>query len=366
MQQKNNRLKLFSLIVYFGIVFIYLLTCLIPFLNPAKFWFIAILGLGFPFLLLSVLICLVVCAIARSKWLFLSLFALVISWQQIAALFAFHPQNEFHAEKDENTLRVLSWNVSSWTENHRTSDKVESMGLRNLMMDAVQMQNADVLCFQEFFESYAPELYPANIPVLQKMGYNYYYFTPVLRMMNNSLQGGLCIFSKYPIADTAFYKTDQGNSEGFSIADIQFKGKLVRIYNTHLESPRLSRGEYDALEEVEESRSVAGKIKRAYSLRSIQAEMISKSIDTSKHPVILCGDFNDVPNSYSYFTIRKNLQDAFLKKGFGLGRTFQFISPTLRIDYIMTDKRTRVEQFSKLDYKYSDHYPQVADISFNR
>jgi hypothetical protein len=32
----------------------------------------------------------------------------------------------------------------------------------------------------------------------------------------------------------------------------------------------------------------------------------------------------------------------------------------------MADKQTKIEQFSKLDYKYSDHYPQVADISFGK
>ena len=366
MQQKNKRLRLFPLIVYTGIVLIYLLTCLIPFLNPGKFWFIALLGLGFPFLLLSVLICLIICALRRSKWVFLALIALVISWQQVSVLCAFHTKKEFHAEKEETTLRVLSWNVSSWTEYSYTIDKSEQLGLRNLMMDAVQMQNADVLCFQEYFESFAPEQYPENIPVLQKMGFNYYHFTPVLKMGNEKLQTGLCVFSKYPIVDTAFYKIDKGNSEGFSMTDIQFKGQTIRIYNTHLESPRLAKKEYNPLGEVEESRTVAGKIKRAYSLRGTQAEMLRKSIDTSKYPVIVCGDFNDVPNSYSYFKIRGGLQDAFLQNGFGLGRTFQFISPTLRIDYMMADKKFKIEQFSKLDYKYSDHYPQVMDVSFTK
>ena len=363
MQTKKRKFRFFFLILYFGIVLIYLLTCLIPFLNPAKFWFIAILGLGFPFLLILMLICLLICALLRSKWTFLSLAVLLLSWQQISALFALNVRKEFRIDKNESTLRVLSWNVSSWTENFGAADKVEAVGLRNLMMDAVQMQNADVLCFQEFLESYAAEIFPANIPVLQKMGYNYFYFTPAIKMMNGALQGGLCVFSKYPIVDTSFQKSEVGNSEGFSIVDINFKETIIRIYNTHLESPRLKKQEYATLGEVQDSRGTAGKIKRAYSLRSLQAERLRQSIDSSKQPVILCGDFNDVPNSYSYFTVKNNLQDAFLKKGFGLGRTFQFISPTLRIDYMMADKRFNIEQFSKPDYKYSDHYPQVMDVS---
>lgn len=366
MQKKNRKwLSRFFIAVYISIVFFFLLVSLVPFLHPSKFWFISLLGLVYPYLLVAVFICFVVALILKSRWAILSLAAMLISWKQIAVLFAFHTSENFKFDKDENTLRVLSWNVSSWTENHYSTDDAGRMGLRNLMMDAVQEQNADVLCFQEFFESYAPELYPANIPVLKQMGFQYSYFSPAIRMMNGGLAGGLCIFSKYPITDTVFYKADStSNAEGFSMAGIQFKNKTIRIINAHLESPRLARHEYSAVNEVTESRSVFGKIKRAYAMRSRQAETIRNVIDTSTIPVIVCGDFNDVPNSYAYFKIRGNLQDAFLKKGFGWGRTFRYISPTLRIDYIFADSKFKIMQFAKPDYKYSDHYPQVVDLRY--
>lgn len=367
MQKKKKRLNLVLLVLYIGILFIYLLTCLIPFLNPSQFWFIAILGLAFPLLLSLVVLCLLITAVMRSRWFFLSVMALLISWQQISALFAFHLPASFQPEKQPNTLRILSWNVSSWTENHYSNDKGEATGLRNLMLDAVQLQNADILCFQEYFESFAPELYPSNIPAIKKMGFPYVYFTPTFEMNNNSIQTGLCIFSRYPLTDTSFLKPEKGsNSEGISMAAIRFNGQTIRIINTHLESPRLRKQEYNPLGEVDESRSVASKIKRAYKMRSLQAELIGHYIDTCRYPVIFCGDFNDVPNSYAYFKAKGKLQDAFLKAGSGIGRTFQFISPTLRIDYILTDPGFRIEQFTRPNYRYSDHYPQVADLSLGQ
>jgi endonuclease/exonuclease/phosphatase family metal-dependent hydrolase len=56
------------------------------------------------------------------------------------------------------------------------------------------------------------------------------------------------------------------------------------------------------------------------------------------------------------------MQDAFLKKGFGIGRTFNALSPTLRIDYIMADPRFRIRQFKRIVKEYSDHYMLVADV----
>jgi endonuclease/exonuclease/phosphatase family metal-dependent hydrolase len=85
-------------------------------------------------------------------------------------------------------------------------------------------------------------------------------------------------------------------------------------------------------------------------------------INQSPYPVILCADFNDVPNSYTYFTVRGNLQDAFLLKGSGIGRTFTAISPTLRIDYILASNELSILQFNRVTKKYSDHYMLVADL----
>ena len=96
--------------------------------------------------------------------------------------------------------------------------------------------------------------------------------------------------------------------------------------------------------------------------RSIQANIIKNQLEQSPHPVIFCGDFNDVPNSYTYFTVRGNMRDAFLEKGSGIGRSFTSISPTLRIDYILASQNLSVLQFHRIKKKYSDHYMLVTDL----
>ncbi len=89
-------------------------------------------------------------------------------------------------------------------------------------------------------------------------------------------------------------------------------------------------------------------------------------MNKSPYPVIICGDFNDVPNSYAYSKIGKNMHNAFVKKGAGIGRTFSRITPTLRIDNIFTDKKFTIEQYTRIKEKLIDHYPIIADITLNK
>lgn len=361
---KRRARKLWIALLIF-IVAIFLTTFLIPYSDPGKFWFIAILGMVYPFLLMLVLICLIVCALKRSRWFLLPLIALFINWKQTSVVFSWHWKKEFSDAGPPNSLRVLSWNVSRWTENKNSMKGNPDNSYRRLMMEAVQNENADVLCFQEFFECYAPEFFPANIPPLEKMGYKYHFFSPSSVTISGQFQTGLIILSKYPIIDSAYFKTvSGGHSEGFSYADIRFQNKTIRIFNTHLESIGLSRGSGGEIGATEGIKSIGGKIKRSYYLRSLQADQLRAEMDRSPYPLMLCGDVDDLPNSYAYFKVKGNLQDAFLKKGSGLGRTFRFVLPTLRIDCIMVDKKLKIEQFTTRPYKYSDHYPLLTDVSF--
>ncbi len=92
---------------------------------------------------------------------------------------------------------------------------------------------------------------------------------------------------------------------------------------------------------------------------------VADEIRQSPYPVMVCGDFNDTPNSYAYFKIRDGLQDAFHSKGFGIGATYAGISPTLRIDYIFLDRRFRVNYFDRIRKELSDDYPILANVSLN-
>ena len=349
-------------------VLLYVSSCLIPLLPAGKFWMFAVLGLVFPILLLILICFVVIWGIARSKWIFLPLVALLLSWQQISVVAGLNTKKEFSVSKSNQTLRIFTWNVSSWGESNRS--RIPLPGYWDATTNFIMEQQADVLCFQEFWDRQYPNSKVSNIKIFKELGYPYSYFVNSMHGQEQ-LKFGVVIFSKYPIIDTGDFNYGKDDfAEHLIYADIQFNRQKVRVFTTHLQSVHFEDEEYIALRKIKQtdedglkdSKTIVRKLKYAYQYRGREADFVRQKINESPYPVIICGDFNDVPTSYTYFTIKGDLQDAFLEKGFGLGRTFQYISPTLRIDYILAAKTFNVTQFNRFRVPYSDHYPVTADL----
>jgi endonuclease/exonuclease/phosphatase family metal-dependent hydrolase len=160
-------------------------------------------------------------------------------------------------------------------------------------------------------------------------------------------------------------------------ADILIGGDTIRVGTFHMQSYGFLHRDYQDLYRIKSqadtglraSRNIYRKMRYAFTLRGMQADVIHEKISSSPYPVVLCGDLNDVPSSYSYVTIRGEFKDAFLEKGSGLGKTFmsgrsRFLSwlPTLRIDYIFVDPDLEVKQFRQVTKQLSDHRGLITDI----
>ncbi len=298
------------------------------------------------------------------------LLVLIIGWKNTSRLIAFHSPKKFNYEKEEGSLRVVTWNVARFVEIFKNNNKGSQTRLK--MMDLLRQQDADILCLQEFHTSERANFYD-NISYIQK-NLNYPYFQFSYDEDGDKLFYSSIIFSRFPIINksVAFYPKPT-IPEALLSADIKFGDDTVTIFTTHLQSVQFARSDYKKINEIKNyedsimtnSKTIFSKLKRGMSYRAIQANMMRQKLDSAKHPLIVCGDFNDVPNSYTYNKVRGDLNDVFLEKGFGIGRTFLSLSPTLRIDYILTDKRFEIKQINRPVKNYSDHYMLVADLKLN-
>jgi endonuclease/exonuclease/phosphatase family metal-dependent hydrolase len=357
------------------VILLCLLSCLAPFLNPGRFVIITFFSLIFPFVFLSVLFFTLYWFFKKSKWAWLSVITILISLYQFSAVFGFHFGNTYNTAKAPENIRLLTWNLSSWGRTKRNN--VNKTTFRKEMTDILINSNADIICLQEYPFLKEKTFRDTLLPELQDKGYKYNYIVRaryLTYIFKTSIVTGVAIISKFPLKDTAHFNFSEDSfNEPLIYGDITVNNQTLRIFTTHLQSVRLEQNDYEALHNLKEpvnvsltkSRAVAGKLKTAYKKRAEQAILLHKKIKESPYPVLVCGDFNDVPGSFTYFTIKDNLQDAFLKKEFGFGRTYRFISPTLRIDYIMADKKFTVKQYTKIVAPYSDHYPVIADIKLN-
>ena len=357
----------FFIIISFILAAVFLLACLAPYLDPIKWWFISWLGLIFPLLLALLLISIFFWLFFKPRYSLLFLIVLLMGWKSISVFYAFHFSREFNYKKPADVLRVVTWNVARFIEIKKNNNPGSQ--IRSKMMEQLLDQDADILCLQEFHSSALSDYYDNISYIRKKLRYPYFYFS--FDEDGSKQYYSSIIFSRLPIIDSGIvYYPRPSVHEPLIHADIKFNADTVRIFTTHLQSVQFKKRDYERINEIKNyedsivsnSRTIFSKLKKGIERRSVQANVIKDQLRQSTYPVIFCGDFNDVPNSYTYFTVRGNMQDAFLKKGSGIGRSFTSISPTLRIDYILTSKDFSVLQFDRNKKKYSDHYMLVTDL----
>lgn len=345
---------------------LFLVSCLQPWLNPNLFWFIGFFSLMFPYLFILVLAFLFFWLLVKPRYTLISLISLLLSWNQISALFNLNV-DPFKKEKPLHSIRVITWNVQGFktvTANKKTkNDNLAAV------FDFIRAYNADLVCFQEFGQFDSPEKGGDYVGAMKKMGFGHYVLSKDYSRVTFGYTNGVAIFSKHPILKTKRVPFSS-SPESVLSADIVIEGDTIRLFNTHLQSFKFNGKDYQDLQRIKEndekivpaSRNIVYKMRKAFRNRGQQADMIRPLVDSSQYPEILTLDMNDVPASYAYWQLRADRKDAFLESGFGIGRTFVALAPTLRIDYIFANPAFEILQMEVGQVRYSDHLPIIADL----
>ena len=216
----------------------------------------------------------------------------------------------------------------------------------------IEKINPDILCLQE-----APSTEYYHQDSINKA----FAYLPYKIQSYRTDHLPMAIFSRYPITvvDTFYYKDSQNMS---LIADININGNKVRIINNHLQTTSVNEHRGFIMDSkmslgsrLRELKLFVFKMKDNFHKRAEQVDLISKEIEKSPYPVLLCGDFNDIPSSYTYKTIRKSLTDSFWVAGRGYQYTFRYLFKMLRIDYVFhSNDFTTLNSYSS-DSSFSDH-----------
>jgi endonuclease/exonuclease/phosphatase family metal-dependent hydrolase len=371
--------KKFFIIVNIIVAVFFLLGCYAQYLFSGALWFVGLLSLSAFYFLVILLLFVVFWLIAKSKWALLFVPVLLASWTHIAKIIPFRTGADFNSQKPADVLRIMSWNVAQFDILQYKKDRLTY----DSMIALINEYQPDVACFQEMvagdsiidlnnkyyhkFAFYAIQDFELSLHFADE----YYSYNWKENYMS-SQHFGIITFSKYPIINRhtiAIYPNDYNSI--FQFVDIVKGADTIRVFNLHLQSLKftpvnlqyIDNPSIESDSDLQKSKNIIVKLKKGFLRRQIQADRIRQEIDKSPYPVVVCGDFNDVPNSYAYETIGKGLQNAFEKKGAGLGRTFSDIAPTLRIDNIFVDERYQVNQYARIKKKLSDHFPIIADIS---
>jgi endonuclease/exonuclease/phosphatase family metal-dependent hydrolase len=341
--------------------------------NPKYFWPIGFLTLGAFYFLIVLVVFMVLWLFIKPRRALISVVALLLAFKPISNIIPFSFSNSFNKEKKDSSLRVMTWNVAQFN----TLDNKKHPELQSRMLDLVNEYRPDIACFQEMVAEDSVVKDHGHIDrFLERLNFrDYLYSYNPKEDFWGYAHFGIIIFSKYPIINkqtVSFYPNNYNSI--FQYVDIVKGPDTFRVFNIHLQTLRFSRENLkyidkpsvDKESDIKESKNIIAKFKKGFLKRQIQAERIRTEIEQSPYPVIVTGDFNDVPNSYAYHTIGKGMKNAFVERGAGLGRTFSGISPVLRIDNIFVDERIDVKQFMRIKKKMSDHFPILADLEMGK
>ena len=321
--------------------------------NPNIWTLPSMATLALPVIALCVLVLLAVLALFKQWRSVAVLFgALLLSWptlRLISPLNLFHPE----ADPDKVQLKVLTMNVTQF--NWVDGDKP------NKSMRYILDQNADVVVIQEGLVDFSYEQLEPVKPMLNELYKKYPYRKKAFFDVG--------ILSKYPYTEVKSSALDKDKLNYFIKAwDVQAPGGDIRVVSMHLSSLRFTQNDSKIIESMNKPsnrkrrvKSVVRKLDNGFRTHVRQVTAMRKLLDETTGDVIVMGDMNDTPGSYTYRTLcGDDLLDAWAESGFGPTYTFHAHHLYVKIDHIFYRGNMKLLTCRRDKEGESDHYPLVA------
>lgn len=372
--------SIFWLINIFLVAVPYLLALLAQYISPRYLSFPAILALGYPLLLLLVVVFLLV-SLFRRRWygVIFNFLLLLLSWGSIQRYMPIRFSSEVLPPR---AIKVLSLNCQAFSFLPHLKDKP------NPTLYYIKQSGADVVCLQEALEVDMANTKYVNREVIARYLSEYKY--KVTRYAQGDRGSSLMILSKFPISNTRLVPIDS-KTNGAINCTLDIGGKQLSLYNVHLQSFSFTNKEEEYYshiiaddEPIKVAERVSKRLLPSIVQRAKQAERLYlETIKDSSPYILICGDFNDTPISYTHHKIASGLQDAYATSGLGVGFSYKLSARlsnqkkkdlgslllgliAFRIDHIIHSKQIHSYRCS-VDGKagISDHAPIMCYISLD-
>ncbi|MCX6248981.1 MAG: endonuclease/exonuclease/phosphatase family protein [Bacteroidetes bacterium] len=346
-----------------------LLAYAASYISPARYWIFSFFGLAYPFLLALNLFFVLLWLLFWKRFIWISIIVISLGINHILSIVQYRkPSTQAIAS---GGIKIISYNVHSLYEIHQPHEKGKARGrMLSKVTDFLVQQNPDILCIQEFFLRSEDSL-----KVLQKftggLHTNYSFIKNYVEIKDKRKIFAIATFSRFPIVAVGHLRISKRNI--FAVyTDLAIGKDTVRVFNIHLESIRFGKNDYsfyaqltdqakepdDNFDLGEGSFIIFSKLRKAFEIRAKQVDILKENIKNSHFPVIICGDFNDTPASYTYQQMTSGFHDSFCNAGTGfLGSTYAGSFPSFRIDYILYDDAFSAYNYSRNSVNLSDHYP---------
>jgi len=327
-------------------ILLLLLAYMTPYVPVRQWGWLSLLALAYPFLLLANFAFALTWFVIGKWQAWLSLAVLLLGWPVHARYFKLFAWPA--GKVCDAPMTCVSYNVRGFSLVQAEGDMpVKADTLKRAF--ARRHVSPDILCLQEAVKADA---------IGKSFGLKQVYHAP---------KSTLWLFTRYPIRK-------KGTIDGAEIspcalwADLETPSGMVRVYNIHLVSNRVTNTTRELLDDIQDRdgnrwgniKFIVSRYRRTTTERADEATRLREHVAASPYPVVITGDANDTPISNTFRILSNGLHDSFRERGAGLATTYRSLYPLLRIDYALGSPGIRFTRHETPGLSHSDHSPVVA------
>ncbi len=286
------------------------------------------------------------------------------------------PVNKEALDMNAKKLKIITYNTQLFGlyQNESSVDIVntEYMPAMDSFLQVLKKENADVVCLQEVYAK-AGGLKALALFLKAEGGYDH----SQTYTLSERRPYGMIVLSKYAIKRWKPLPLGSNTGNMAMWFDIEIPSEYaflrnaqIRIYNLHLQSFRFAKKDFEVMQkqkeqkeiDLEGSKGIISRLRLGYQRRAQQVGIVKQSVLNCDLPKVICGDFNDIPVSYTYRQLSAGMRDAFVEAGRGLETTYKGSMPSFRIDYVLFDNPMRALNYKSINEVPSDHKLLVAEL----